>query len=67
MNIIDRANKKIVAALSGHHHIDYQTTINDITYVQVNSMSYYWTGIANTKSYTPAIHKSRPWISKTCP
>ena len=39
--------KKIVASLNGHLHIDVATEVHNITYVNVNSVSYHWMGTEN--------------------
>ncbi len=36
--------KKVFLSMSGHHHIDFQTRINGIDYLQVNSAAYQWLG-----------------------
>jgi predicted phosphodiesterase len=43
--ILEQANassRKVVACFAGHHHYDDHEIINDIHYVQSNSMSYQW-------------------------
>ncbi len=37
-------HRKVVACFSGHHHIDYHVEINNIHYIQINSMGYQWLG-----------------------
>lgn len=59
---------KIVACFSGHHHTDYATCINDIYYVQINSMSYEWLGEAyQTVRFSKEIDNTHPWIKYTIP
>ncbi|MHC4328471.1 MAG: metallophosphoesterase family protein, partial [Planctomycetota bacterium] len=46
---LEDANKaagfqKVVASFSGHHHIDFVKTINNIHYIQINIISYKWVG-----------------------
>ena len=47
--IFEEANReygrtKVIAAFCGHRHLDLETTINGIHYLQVNSMSDFWMG-----------------------
>lgn len=47
--VLEEANReagrtKVVAAFCGHNHIDLDTPINGIHYLQVNSMSDFWLG-----------------------
>jgi calcineurin-like phosphoesterase family protein len=71
--ILERANqeagfKKVGLVFSGHHHQDYQNEINDITYVQINSMSYQWLGDAYAKvRYSAEIDQKYPYIKYTVP
>jgi calcineurin-like phosphoesterase family protein len=71
--ILERANKqagfkKVQLVFSGHHHLDYQNEINDIFYVQINSMSYQWLGddFARVR-YSKEIDEKYPWIKYTVP
>jgi len=60
--------KKVIACFSGHHHIDYFTTINGINYVQINSMSYYWMGgDYQHVRYSEKIDEKYPYIKYTAP
>jgi len=72
-SILEKENQnareqKILACFNGHSHVDTAIQINDIWYVEINSMSYVWVG-ENDKhySYSAAIHESYPWIEYTCP
>lgn len=71
--ILEAANReagwgKVGACFSGHHHIDYATTIGGIHYVQVNSMSYSWLGSRYQHvRYSEAIDKEFPYIRQTAP
>lgn len=60
--------QKVIASFSGHHHIDYATSINGIYYIQINSMSYFWMG-ENYKTirYSEEIDRKYPWIKYTAP
>jgi calcineurin-like phosphoesterase family protein len=60
--------KKVIACFSGHHHTDYATEINGISYIQVNSMSYSWVGDNYVKvRYSDEIDRKFPWIKYTIP
>ena len=71
--ILEDANKqagfkKVLCCLSGHHHTDFMTQINDIYYVQINSASYYWVGGDYKKvRYSKEIDKTHEWIKYTIP
>ncbi|MFV0483256.1 MAG: metallophosphoesterase family protein [Bacteroidales bacterium] len=44
-NIIKEANsseKRVIACLCGHHHIDAHSKIDGVDYLQINSASYLW-------------------------
>ena len=64
--ILEGANKgagwqKVGLCFSGHHHIDFQRAIAGITYVQINSMSYFYMGVSNAKPrVSPEIDKAHP-------
>lgn len=59
---------KIVACFSGHHHTDYVAEINDIYYIQINSMSYEWLGEkCQTIRYSKEIDEKYPYIKYTAP
>ncbi len=60
--------KKVIACFSGHHHIDYATTINGIYYIQINSMSYFWMGGDYLHiRYSKEIDEQFPYIKYTAP
>jgi len=60
--------KKVIASLSGHHHIDYSEEINGIHYVQINSMSDYWMGGDYLQvRYSKEIDEKYPYIKYTAP
>lgn len=71
--VLERANKqagfkKVQLVFSGHHHLDYQNEINDIYYVQINSMSYQWLGDDYARvRYSKEIDEKNPWIKYTVP
>ncbi len=60
--------RKVLACFNGHSHLDWVEKINDIWYVEVNSMSYFWVGDeAKHINYSEDIDKKYPWIKYTCP
>ena len=72
-SILEEANRKadfrkVVACFSGHHHADYYTVIEDIYYIQINSMSYEWLGADYRHvRFSKAIEEVHPWVSYTAP
>ncbi len=72
--VLEKANRearfqKVVAAFSGHHHTDYAEEINQITYIQINSMSYQWVGnkYSAPERFSPEINEKRPSLKYTIP
>ncbi len=71
--IIEEANReagfrKVLACFSGHHHADYYTVIEDIYYIQINSISYEWLGADYKHArFSEEIEKAHPWVSYTAP
>ena len=64
----ESGEKKVIACFSGHHHIDYSTTINGIHYTQINSMSYFWLGGDYLQvRYGEEIDENYPYIKYTAP
>lgn len=60
--------KKVLACINGHHHVDYYLKKDDIYYVMINSMSYYWVGDKYKASrYDASIEKQYPHIQKVIP
>ncbi len=60
--------KKVIACFSGHHHTDYATQVDDIYYIQINSMSYEWLGEDyETIRYSKEIDEKYEWIKYTVP
>ena len=71
--IFERANakvnfKKVRLVFSGHHHQDYCNMINNIHYVQINSMSYQWMGEKYPSShYSAEMERKRPVLKYIAP
>lgn len=72
-SILEKENQnageqKILACFNGHSHLDTAIQINDIWYVEINSMSYVWVGEKHKhSSYSATIHENYPWLECTCP
>ncbi|MEM7379587.1 MAG: metallophosphoesterase [Bacteroidota bacterium] len=65
---ISEKQSKVIACFSGHHHTDYVKNINNIPYIQINSMSYKWVGAKyEYQRFPPHIEATYPNLSKTCP
>lgn len=59
---------KILLAMNGHSHLDAQFSMAGVTYVHINSASYYWVGGKfKHDSYAADIMKQHEWIAYTCP
>lgn len=60
---------KVVASFSGHHHTDYAEEINQITYIQINSMSDQWVGkkYSAPERFSQEINERRPALKHTIP
>ncbi|MDN5204811.1 metallophosphoesterase [Fulvivirgaceae bacterium BMA10] len=60
--------QKIIACLNGHHHVDYYKKLNDIHYLMINSMSYFWLGEDYQASrYDDEIESKYPHLKKVVP
>jgi len=61
--------QKVVACFNGHNHIDFHRRINDIHYVNINSMSYKWVGEAyeNRTRYEASIYETHPSMAYIIP
>ncbi len=71
--ILEKANAdagwtKVGVCFSGHHHIDHKRTINGVTYVQINSMSFSYLGDKYARTvFSPEIEKNHPFLRYTAP
>ena len=67
-DLLSRYASKIMLAVNGHSHIDDLLCIGGVSYLHLNSASYYWVGGKyEHQSYSADIHRDHPWISHTCP
>lgn len=60
---------KVIACFAGHHHTDLHSEINNIHYLQINSMSYQWVGEkykCDTR-YEGTFNRSYPSLKYTAP
>lgn len=71
--VLEEANRKaggsrVRLVLNGHHHLDYLVHVGGIPYLQVNSMSYFWTGKAARPGRFPAdVEASHPYLKMVIP
>lgn len=71
--ILERANRdagwrRVLACFSGHHHLNDLVWIEDIPYVQVNSMSYFWVGEeCENYAYPRDVYAGHPMMRFTAP
>ncbi|AWV97101.1 metallophosphoesterase family protein [Arcticibacterium luteifluviistationis] len=58
--------QKVMACLNGHDHIDFQRTLNDIHYLEINSMSYQWLGekYSNKTRYPAELYEKYQHLDK---
>ncbi|GJM29059.1 MAG: hypothetical protein DHS20C17_16940 [Cyclobacteriaceae bacterium] len=71
---LERANQeagftKVIACFNGHNHVDACRKINNIYYVEINSLSYQWLGekYQCTTRYTEEIYRLKPVLSNVAP
>lgn len=71
--ILEEANeaagkRKVLACFNGHHHVDGCRRINEIDYIHINSMAYFWMGSKYTHiRYSDEVDKAHPYIKYTAP
>lgn len=53
-----KGRPKVIACFMGHRHMDYINVINEIPYIEINSMSYFWLGKQYEREPTGAAHFS---------
>ncbi len=61
--------QKVIACFNGHDHIDFHRTLNNIHYLEVNSMSYQWIGekYSNKTRYPAALYNQYGNLDKLAP
>lgn len=66
--ILSEASDKVILAINGHSHVDDVLRLGDVTYMHVNSASYFWMGSKyRHQSYPEEVHAKHRFISYTCP
>lgn len=71
--VLHQANKsagyrKVIACLNGHDHLDGVSVIDDIYYIHINSMSYYYMGESfNVIRYSDEITSKYPILRNSAP
>jgi hypothetical protein len=59
---------KIILAINGHAHVDQFLKVGGVSYLHLNSASYYWVGEKHSHlSMDAATHATFPSLSLTCP
>ncbi len=61
--------QKVIACFNGHNHIDFHRTINDIHYININSLSYKWVGdkYENKSRYESQVYDQYPSMAYIVP
>ena len=72
--VLENANRqagfqKVIACFNGHNHVDSHRQINDIHYIDINSLSYQWLGEKYQcfTRYPETLYRERPVLSKIAP
>lgn len=66
--ILGKASDKILLAINGHTHVNCILRKKNVSYLHINSASYYWVGDQYThETYNAEIAKQHPFVNKTCP
>ncbi|MEM6802900.1 MAG: metallophosphoesterase [Bacteroidota bacterium] len=61
--------QKVLACFNGHNHIDYMRKLNEIYYIDINSLSYQWLGekyLCKTR-YPKEVYDKYPAMDKMAP
>jgi 3',5'-cyclic-AMP phosphodiesterase len=59
---------KIILAINGHAHVDQFLKVGGVSYLHMNSASYYWVGEKHSHlSLDATTHASFPELLRTCP
>jgi calcineurin-like phosphoesterase family protein len=66
--ILGKASDKILLAINGHTHVNCILRKKDVSYLHINSASYYWVGDQYThETYSAEIVKQHPFVNRICP
>ncbi len=65
----DESAGKVIACFNGHDHIDYHRKINDVHYLEINSMAYQWVGAqySDKTRYPAELYQTYPSLDKMAP
>ena len=67
-NLLAVHASKIILAINGHAHVDQFIKVGGVSYLHLNSASYYWVGEKHTHlSMDAKTHDSYPSLAWTCP
>lgn len=60
--------QKVIACMNGHHHLDHLEIIDDIYYIDVNSISNHWIGEGYERiRYSKEIDEKHPYLKNVVP
>jgi hypothetical protein len=66
-NLLSAHASKIILAINGHAHVDQFLKVGGVSYLHLNSASYYWVGEKHTHlSLDAKIHAAYPSLAFTC-
>lgn len=67
-NLFSAHASKIILAINGHAHVDQFLKVGGVSYLHLNSASYYWVGEKHTHlSLDVKTHSAYPSLAFTCP
>jgi hypothetical protein len=67
-NLLSTHASKIILAVNGHAHVDQFLKVGGVSYLHLNSASYYWVGEKHRHlSMDADTHANYPSLSLTCP
>lgn len=67
-DLLNAHAKKIILAINGHAHVDQFLKVGSVSYLHLNSASYYWVGDKHSHlSMDASTHSMYPLLSQTCP
>jgi hypothetical protein len=67
-NLLSTHASKIILAVNGHAHVDQFLKVGGVSYLHLNSASYYWVGEKHRHlSMDANTHANYPSLSLTCP
>ena len=67
-NLLSVHSSKIILAINGHAHVDQLIKVGGVSYLHINSASYYWVGEKHRHlSLDANTHVAYPLLAFTCP